>query len=426
VTTPFWLVKALVRTGIARWLPSVRRRLDGGAAYLHYLSDRSLATPLDDLAALAAFWQAESPDVIDLALSAPRLDEAPRLSVGRGYPPPGGLPELRSAVAGYLTGRGLAVSPVDEVLVTAGATGAFFTALDTFINPGDTVVLFDPTSPLFTLGLSHRRARVRRVPATTEDGKVRFSLEPFTKALPNAKLLVLADPATPTGGAFAPDDLEQIAWWANKYDVLIYVDESFGRFRYEGESVGLGSLAEARRRTLTAGGVSKGHGLAAARVGWLAGYRHLIRPCAATAALSVPFVATAGQQAAVAALRAGEEAFAPVRAAFAAKRQYAYERLRGLGLAPAWPAGGFFLWLPVAPLGLAGRTFAERLLADKRVLVTPGEVYGPGGAGHVRVSYATDDGRLREGLGRLAEFVAEVRRPAAPVSEPADEPVAVG
>jgi aspartate/methionine/tyrosine aminotransferase len=429
VSTPFWLVKALVRTGIARWLPPVRCRLDGGAAYLRYLGDRCLATPLDDLAGLAAFWQAESPDAIDLALSAPRLDVAPsavpRTAAGRGYPPPGGLPELRAAVADRLHERGLAVSPVDEVLVTAGAAGAFFAALDTFVNPGDKVVLFDPTSPLFRLGLLHRRARVRRVPVTAEDGRVRFGMEPFTKALPAAKLLVLADPATPTGGVFAPEDLEQIAWWANKYDVLIYVDESFERFRYEGDPTCLGALAAAKRRALMAGGVSKGHGLAAARVGWLAGYRHLIRPCAATAALSAPFVATAGQQAALAALRAGEAAFAPVREEFAAKRRYAYERLRGLGLEPAWPAGGFFLWLPVAPLGLSGRAFAERLLAEKRVLVTPGELYGPGGAGHVRVSYAADDGRLREGLCRLAEFVTELRKPAAPpVAEPVPEPAA--
>jgi aspartate/methionine/tyrosine aminotransferase len=258
VAIPFFAVKWLVRLGVARWLPSVRRRLEGGTAYLHYLSDRCLATPLDGLADLAAHWRADAPDAIDLAHVGPRLDLPPpaaaRAAAARGYPPPGGLPELRAAVADRLAGRGLAVSSVDEVLVTAGASGAFFTALDTFVNPGDRVVLFAPTSPLFALGLQHRRARVRWVPTTTEAGRLRFGMEPFTKALPGAKLLVLADPANPTGGVLTPEDLEQIAWWANKYDVLIYVDETFDRFRYEGEPVSVASFAPARKRTLVAGG----------------------------------------------------------------------------------------------------------------------------------------------------------------------------
>src|SRR5207237_8292387 len=110
---------------------------------------------------------------------------------------------------------------------------------------------------------------------------------------------------------------------------------------------------------------------------------------------------TAPRQSALVALRQ-EGKTAAVRDAFAAKRQYAYERLTGLGLEPAWPAGGVFLWLPVGPLGLTGRAFAERLLAEKRVLVAPGELYGPGGEGHVRVSYAAADARPREGLTPLA------------------------
>src|SRR5207253_2096898 len=145
-------------------------------------------------------------DAIDLAGIAPRLDLPPPAvrAPARGYPPPGGLPELRAAVADHLAGHRLAVSPADEVLVTAGATGAFAAALDTFVNPGDRAVLFDPTSPLFRVGLTHRRARLSWVPTAADDGWVRFPMEAFTKALPRAKLLVLSHPANPTGGVFAP------------------------------------------------------------------------------------------------------------------------------------------------------------------------------------------------------------------------------
>ncbi|MBI1918705.1 MAG: aminotransferase class I/II-fold pyridoxal phosphate-dependent enzyme [Planctomycetes bacterium] len=94
---------------------------------------------------------------------------------------------------------------------------------------------------------------------------------------------------------------------------------------------------------------------------------------------------------------------------FSARRRYAFERLRGMGLKPAWPSGGFFFWVPVAEMGLDGRDFAERLLCEQRVQVMPGDLFGPSGAGHVRVSYATEDGRLREGLSRMADLVRSLK-----------------
>ena len=432
----FWLRKILVRAGIARWLPSVRRRLDGGAVYLRYLSDRCLATPLDALTDFASYIlpppndRGLNGDAIDFAGLAPRFElppPAPRTTSARGYPPPGGLPELRTAIADRLATGRLAVSPADEVLITGGATGAFSIALDTFVNPGDRVVLFAPTSPLFRIGLHHRRARIQWVPTTTEDGRTRFHMEPFTKALPGAKLLILSHPANPTGGIFTREDLDQIAWWANKFKVLIYCDESFARFR-DDEHVSLGALKPAAKTTLTAGGVTHGWGLAAARVGWLAGCRHLVRPCAAMTALSNPFVPAAGQLAALAALRQPEESFIRVRKMFATKRRYAVERL-GFTFRVEPEAGGLFVWLPVNSLCMTGRAFAERLYAEKGVLVTPGDLYGPGGEGHVRLSIAGDEGRLREGLSRMAEFVAELHSEPIPteavVDVPNEEPAAV-
>jgi aspartate/methionine/tyrosine aminotransferase len=413
------LARLLVRSGVARYLPSVQRLTDGGATFLHYYSDHVLAAPHAGLRDAAALVETYGSDVIDLSLGAPRFDLVPSGSTKlpadrRGWPPPAGLPELRTAVAGMLlTERALAVSPADEVLITHGAAGAFAAAVDAFVNPGARVVLFDPTSPLYPLALRQRRARVRWVPTTLEDGRVRLRFDHLERALRGARLLVLASPANPTGGVFAAEDLEQIAWWAERSDVLLYSDESFERYRYEGEAPSLGTLPRARRRTLTAGSTSKGYALAAARVGWLAGYRHLLRPCAVTAALHAPFVPTLCQQIAAAALRQGDEAFRHVRAEFEARRRYGYERLQALGLKPAWPAGAFFFWVPVGHLGLDGRQFADALLRAKKVAATPGDLFGPSGRAHVRLSYAAEDGRLREGLARLGEFLRELH-PAQP------------
>jgi len=315
VALPLFLTKLLIRTGLARYLPGVQRLTDGGSDFLHYYSDHVLDAPRRDLRRIAALLEQLPPDAIDLSLGSPRLEltapSVPRLLADRrGWPPPWGLPELRAAVAErLLTDNQVAVSPADEVLITPGAAGAFHTVLDTFVNRGDHVVLFDPTSPLFPLALRARRVRIRWLSSQVDDGRLRFRLDELDRALRRARLLVLVQPGNPGGGFIAPEDLEQIAWWAERHDVLVYCDESFGRFHYEGDHVSLGAVGRARRRTLTAGSVSKGHALASLRVGWLAGHRHLVRPCLLRAALGDPFVPTVCQQLASSALRQPRDGF---------------------------------------------------------------------------------------------------------------------
>jgi aspartate/methionine/tyrosine aminotransferase len=425
VTIPLILTKLLIRTGIARHLPAVQRLTDGGASVLHYYSDQVLAAPLGELRKLAAFQELNGPDAIDLALAAPRFDLVPSGSTKlpadrRGWPPAWGLPELREVIAEQVrAAHDLAVCPSDEVLVTPGAAGAFSLALDTFINRGDRVVLLDPTSPLYALGIRHRRARIRWIPTWMDNGRTRFSVGNLAKALAGARMIVVNSPGNPSGGVLAAEDLEQIAWWAQRKDVLIYSDDVFDRYHYDVPPPHLGTFTKARRRTLTVGSLSKGHALASLRVGWLAGYRHLVRPCALTAVLRSPFVPTLCQQVALTALRQGEEAFHNIHAGFQSRRQYIFERLRAIGLEPRWPAGAFFFWVPIRSLGLDGQAFARQLLWDKRVLVSPGELFGPSGSGYVRLSYATEDGRLREGLSRLADFVQGLRASHGQESRPA-------
>jgi aspartate/methionine/tyrosine aminotransferase len=408
----FWK-KLLIRSGIAKFLPSVRRRLAGGERFLRYYSDRVLNAPLEELLDDALFPDVQAPDAINLALGAPRCDlplGALRGVNDRRALSVWGIPELRQEIAEqYKLDHGPAVDPADEVLVTHGAAGAFTVALDTFVNPKARVVLFDPTSPIYRIGLKHRRATIVWVPTWVEDGNVRLAMDAFGKAMRGARMLVLCDPVNPTGAVFAGEDLEQIAFWAKKFDVLVYQDESFGRYRYDDDGIRLAGLPHAENRVITAGSVSKTFGLSAARIGWLAGCKHLIRPCAVTAALNAPFVSPLCQQLALTALRSGDARAAALRDEFAGRRRYVFERLQSVGLEPALPAGAFFFWVPVEPLGLSGREFARQLLAAKRVLVNPGEPFGPSGRYYVRLSYAAEDGRLREGLSRLIGFVSELR-----------------
>jgi aspartate/methionine/tyrosine aminotransferase len=411
VASPFILKKLLVRTGLARLLPSVRRWTDGGSAFLRYYSDRVLAAPHASLQDAAALLDQAGSDTIDLASGAPAFDLVPSGSAKlpadrRGWPPLAGLAELRQAIAQELLARhDLVANPTDEILITHGAAGALGVILDTFLNPGHRVVLFDPTSPLYAFMAQQRRARLRWISTWMEEGRTLFRTEDLARALRGARLLILNSPANPTGGVLSAEDLQQIAWWARRRDVLLVSDEVLARYHYEGKLVSLGNLKEARTRTLTVGSLSKGHALAAARVGWLAGNRHLVRPCLLTAGLQTPFVPTLSQEIALAALRQGDAPFAAIHTQFESRRRYAFERLQAFGLKPAWPAGAFFLWVPIAEQGHSANAFAAGLLREKRVLVFPGSFFGPSGHDHIRISYAIEDGRLREGLGRLGEYL---------------------
>jgi aspartate/methionine/tyrosine aminotransferase len=412
----FWR-KLLVRTGIARMLPSVRQELNGGENYLHFYSDRTLAVPLADFADNALLPDIATPDSINLALGSPRCD-VPVARLGERRPASAwGDLELRSDLAAqFHLDHGMEHDPAEEILITHGASGAFAAALDAFINPGDLAVLFDPTSPIFPIGLKHRRARIRWVRTWSEGGHARFAMDAFARAVRGAKLLVIADPASPTGCVFAAEDLEQIAFWARKHDVLVFQDASFDRWRDQPARARLASLPHCEGRIVTCGSFAKSHGLVSARVGWLAGDRHLVRPCAAAAMLSAPFVPALSQHAARQAMQTSEPAMAELRKEFNGRRDYVHECLQEIGMEPWQANGGFFLWSPV-PDGECARSFAQRLLRETGVLVNPGTPFGPSGEKFIRISFAIDEGRLREALDRLRRFVTREPAPHLPVAQ---------
>lgn len=405
---PFFLRKLLVRTGLAVHTAEAKKRTDNQPQFVKYLSDRTLAAPLDELLDPATFPDADGPDVMNLNLPAPRFDSPIggwRFTADRlGNPHPWGLPALRQIIA-----ERKGVDADKQVFVTHGATAAYAAVLDAFVNAGDKVVMFDPTSPLFRLGAMSRRAKVKAVSTWMEDGHTRFLFDQLATAMRGAMLLVLSLPNNPTGGTLTAENVEHIAWLAKRHDVLVYVDETFDRFRYDEQPLSLASQPGMSERLVSAGSMTAGYALGSLRVGWLTGHPQLIRPCALNALLSAPFVPTACQQAAARAVQAEEDLFAPTLAEFKSKRQYTIDRLKRMGLDPAWPGSGFFCWVPVAQLGVNGRDFAERLLREQRVLVGPGSAFGPSGKDYVRVSFAVEDGRLREGLTRLERFVETLK-----------------
>ena len=426
---PLFLTKLLVRSGAARYLPAGRRLAEGGEAFLHYYSNRVLSAPVAELTDPTTFPSAPTPDVINLNVAAPQFVSP--LSLGRPTADRGtrphawGLPALREAVArtqASQLGRGDGPDPAREVLITQGASGGYAAVLDALVNPGDRVVLLDPAAPLHALGALSRRARLRRVPTTlTAAGDLHYDPDVLSRAMRGAKLVVLADPGNPTGATLTPAQREHLIWAARRSDVLIVLDETFAPFRYDGHAP---AMPDAHDRTLRLGSVTP-YGLASARVGWVTGPHHLVKAVALTASLNAPFVPGLCQQLAARELAHAEDLFGPTLEELRARRRYALDRLTAMGLPAPTPRGGYFAWVdvsrvqPATPGTTPGRAFAARLLREAGVLVGPGCAFGPAGASFVRLSFAAEDGRLREGLSRLARYVnaPTASRVATPVKE---------
>lgn len=401
----FWR-RLIAHSGLGHLLPFVKRGLVGSEAHLHRFSDRLLATPIDLMADPALLPFATAPDSIDLAMGHPRCDlpMSARGALGQQSTPWGDNKLRHEVVTRFALEHGPEHDPHDEALITQGASGAFSATIDAYLSPGDQVVLFDPTSPLFSVGLKHRRANIAWVPTWADRGTLRFDMARLSRAIRGARMIVLADPASPTGGTLAPEDAEQIAFWARKADAMIYQDLSFDHWRDEPARARLATLPHVKGRLISVGSYSKSHGLVGARVGWVVGDRALLRPIAAMATLNAPFVSAVCQHLALQAEQTAEKTIREQQAEVTHRRQYVREKLEDMGLTPWSSHAGLFFWAPT-PNGISGRDLATNLYRDTGVLVAPGEPFGPSGNGFIRVSLSTDEGRLREGLNRMAAWL---------------------
>jgi aspartate/methionine/tyrosine aminotransferase len=400
VAQPYFVQRSLRAVGLQSWVRAKESVTGGAADYARYASAMLLRGDTNDVSI------GTNPGLMNLNLGAPQW-ESPiggwRFSADRhGAGHPQGLPELREFVAEQ-------TCPTNHVLVQAGAGGALGTALRAFVNPGESVVLFDPCSPMFRRSCASMGAKVRWVPTWHEAGRTRFLFDSLARVMSGARMIVLAEPNNPTGGTLLREDLEHLAWLAKRHDVLVVCDQSFGRFRYDIGGAAINDVTEFDRRWILLGGVSASLGLGSLRVGWASAPAPLIHMMTRCAQLTGATVPTACQQAALRALQAEREQTLPMQEQFRSKRRYTLNRLQAMELVSSEPSAGFTCWVSVAELCKSSRKFAAELLAEEQVLVGSGCDFSPMGEQFIRVSFAIEDGRLREGLTRLARFLRRKR-----------------
>lgn len=359
---------------------------------------------------------ATMPDVISLGVGEPDFRTPPQVVEAgiRGlraghthYTSNYGTIELRRALAAHLEGRyGVGYDPADEILITVGASEALAIALAAVVDPGDEVVLHEPSYVAYVPGIVFAGGVPVHVATHDSDD---WSLDParLEAAIgPRTKVLFLGYPCNPTGAVLPPATLRAIAGIAERHDLIVVSDEIYDRLVYGGHRhEAFSALPGMRERTILLGGFSKAYAMTGWRVGWACAPRDLLEGIVKIHQYQIMSAPTIAQDAALEALRSAEPDVERMVAEYDRRRRLFVDGLRRIGLPTAEPRGAFYAFPRIAGTGLTSDAFAERLLFDHRVAAVPGDAFGPSGAGHVRCSLATAYDDLVVALERIDRFV---------------------
>ena len=341
--------------------------------------------------------------VVDAAKHA--LDEG-----WHGYTPTAGLPSLRERLAGKLRRvNGIDVA-AEQVVCATGGAGAVSAAVVTLCNPGDEVLLPDPGWPNYRLLLAVAQATPVAYPCPAELGFLP-DLDRLESLLgPRSRVLVVNSPNNPTGCVYPPDVLRRLGEIAERHGLWIVSDECYDQVTLDCTPVAPGLRHHADPdRVVSCFTFSKTY----AMTGWRLGYAvappevvdTMIKMIEGTTSCATTFSQKAGE----AALDGPQDCVAAFVTAYRRRRDLVVDLLREAGLLLSVPAGAFYVLADVSPGGLPSDAFARRLLRDRGVAVAPGAAFGEVAGGAVRVSLASSDQDLREGVGRLCDLVAELR-----------------
>ena len=356
-------------------------------------------------------------DVISLGVGEPDFDTPERivaagvrsLHAGRThYTSNYGTIELRRALATHLERRyGVAYDPTTELLITVGASEAVDLALRATCDPGDEVILHEPSYVAYEPAIVFAGGVVRHVATRLEDD---FALDPAAveaAITPRTKALFLGYPCNPTGAVLPDDVQDELAAIALRHDLLVYSDEIYDRLAYGSyRHRAFSALPGMRDRTILMGGFSKAYAMTGWRVGYMAAPAAILEGVVKIHQYGIMSAPTTAQDAALEAIVGGEAEVEGMLAEYDRRRRLVVDGLNAIGLPTFEPRGAFYAFPEITTAtGLSSEDFAQGLLQEERVAVIPGSAFGPSGEGHVRACYATSYEQLEEALLRITRFV---------------------
>jgi len=366
----------------------------------------------------------EMKDAISLGVGEPdfvtpwRIREASIYSIEKGktyYTSNWGTIELRQAIARYLKERyNIGYSFKDEIVVTVGASEAIDLALRAILNPGDEVLVPEPSYVSYMPCVTFAGGNAVKVICEAKD-EFRLKPENLTgKINSKTKALILPYPNNPTGAVMRKDDLLLIAECIRDTDIIVISDEIYSELTYGGiPHVSFASIPGMKERTIVLNGFSKAFAMTGWRIGYAAGDPDLIGAMVKIHQYTMLCASVMGQIAALEALNGGfTNDFEDVRnmtKQYDMRRRVIVKGFNDMGLDCFEPMGAFYAFPCIKSTGLTSEEFCERLLLSEKVAVVPGTAFGESGEGYIRCSYAYSIESINEALKRIKTFLAKHR-----------------
>ena len=362
----------------------------------------------------------EMKDAISLGVGEPDFDtpwsirEEGIYSLEKGrtyYTSNSGLSELRTEICNFLNRRyGLNYNPDGETLVTVGGSEAIDLAFRAMLNPGDEVIIPQPSYVSY-LPCAVLADATPVLVNLKEENEFRLTPEELLSAItPKTKILVFPFPNNPTGAIMPKEELEKIAQICIDKDIFAVSDEIYSELTYGGEHhCSIASIPGMTDRTIVINGFSKSHAMTGWRLGYACGPAPIIKQMLKIHQFAIMCAPTNSQYAAVEALRHCDENIEHMRDEYDQRRRFMLTRLRGMGLKCFEPFGAFYIFPNIAEFGMTSEEFAMRFLKEYKVAIVPGTAFGECGEGFLRMSYASSLSNLKTAMERLEEFINTLR-----------------
>jgi aspartate/methionine/tyrosine aminotransferase len=329
------------------------------------------------------------------------------------YGPSRGRADLLAAIAKKLArDEGVSYDPASEIIVTHGGIHAYFSGMQSILNPGDEVLMPDPTWATHVNLAMMLRAEVIRVPAPVEAGFIP-SFDAWERAVtPKTRALVLNYPSNPTGIVPSPEYLRKLQEFAKAHDLWVVTDEVYGSLYFEEKPLSLAAIEGAKERTLIVQSLSKTYAMTGWRVGFLAAPARVIENAVKAGQNSITCVAPFIQKAAAFALTDPgiQQETAKMRDAYARRRARVMRlsaELESEKVVVTPPQGAFYCFLDLRALNMNDVEMCERILEEKSVGLVPGSAFGEQGAGFIRMSFAASDEDVEVGFRKIVEWAEE-------------------